>query len=145
MLTVTIKEMTAAAIWAIKIRVDHAVFFIIPHYQKGGDRSCSGHPTFLNFFKSQLRKKFRIEILCHGAASSGSAHILHNGDQRNHQDILVDDSRNIGACGIIGDVSNIGKYPAELGKKALCVISKGGYTRQGTQIETSFAKAGVKQ
>ena len=33
-----------------------------------------------------------------------------------------------------GEISNIGKYTAELGKKALCVISKGGYTRQGTQI-----------
>ena len=43
-----------------------------------------------------------------------------------------------------GEINNIGKYTAWLGKKALCVISQGGYTRQGTQIEASFAKAGVE-
>lgn len=38
-----------------------------------------------------------------------------------------------------GEMDNIGAYTAKLGKKALCVISKGGYARQGAQIEASFA------
>lgn len=38
-----------------------------------------------------------------------------------------------------GEMDNIGAYTAKLGKKALCVISKGGYARQGSQIEASFA------
>ena len=38
-----------------------------------------------------------------------------------------------------GELNNLGKYAADLGKKALCLISSGGYKRQGDQIEKSFA------
>lgn len=39
-----------------------------------------------------------------------------------------------------GELNNLGKYASDLGKKALCLISSGGYKRQGSQIEKSFAK-----
>lgn len=39
-----------------------------------------------------------------------------------------------------GEMNNIGNYAEKLGKKALCVISNGGYQRQGAQIEASFAR-----
>ena len=32
------------------------------------------------------------------------------------------------------EMDNIGSYTKQLGKKALCLISKGGYKRQGNQI-----------
>ena len=34
-----------------------------------------------------------------------------------------------------GELNNIGKYAEKLGKKALCLISAGGYKRQGAAIE----------
>lgn len=37
-----------------------------------------------------------------------------------------------------GEMNNIGAYAEKLGKKVLCLISNGGYKRQGSQIETSF-------
>lgn len=42
-----------------------------------------------------------------------------------------------------GEMNNIGAYADKLGKKALCLISKGGYKRQGAQIEASFDKVGA--
>lgn len=39
-----------------------------------------------------------------------------------------------------GELNNLGRYASDLGKKALCLISSGGYKRQGSQIEKSFAK-----
>lgn len=39
-----------------------------------------------------------------------------------------------------GEMNNIGTYAEKYGKKALCLISNGGYRRQGSQIEESFAK-----
>lgn len=39
-----------------------------------------------------------------------------------------------------GELNNIGKYAEKLGKKALCLISAGGYKRQGAAIESSFSK-----
>lgn len=39
-----------------------------------------------------------------------------------------------------GEMNNIGAYTEKYGKKALCLISAGGYRRQGAQIEASFAK-----
>lgn len=41
------------------------------------------------------------------------------------------------------EMNNIGAYAEKYGKKALCLISSGGYRRQGAQIETSFAKSGA--
>lgn len=41
------------------------------------------------------------------------------------------------------EMNNIGAYAEKYGKKALCLISNGGYRRQGAQIETSFAKSGA--
>ena len=43
-----------------------------------------------------------------------------------------------------GEMNNIGDYAAKFGKKALCLISKGGYGRQGEQIKASFDKAGIE-
>lgn len=40
-----------------------------------------------------------------------------------------------------GEMDNIGVYTEKYGKKALCLISNGGYHRQGAQIEDSFAKS----
>ena len=40
-----------------------------------------------------------------------------------------------------GEMKNIGKYAAEVGKKALVLISQGGYKRIGKTIEDSFAKS----
>ena len=40
-----------------------------------------------------------------------------------------------------GELNNIGEYAEKLGKKALCLISAGGYKRQGAAIENSFSKA----
>ena len=37
-----------------------------------------------------------------------------------------------------GEMNNLGSYAEKLGKKALCLISAGGYRRQGSQIEDSF-------
>ncbi|WP_283684805.1 glycerol dehydrogenase [Parablautia sp. Marseille-Q6255] len=37
-----------------------------------------------------------------------------------------------------GELKNLGKYAANFGKKALCLISPGGYKRQGDEIERSF-------
>ena len=42
------------------------------------------------------------------------------------------------------EMDNIGSYTKQLGKKALCLISKGGYKRQGNQIEKSFEKNEVQ-
>lgn len=39
-----------------------------------------------------------------------------------------------------GEMNNIGAYTAKYGKTALCLISSGGYRRQGAQIEESFSK-----
>ena len=39
-----------------------------------------------------------------------------------------------------GEMNNLGSYAAGVGKKALILISKGGYKRQGAQIEASFAE-----
>ena len=38
-----------------------------------------------------------------------------------------------------GEMKNIGTYAAKCGKKALVLISQGGYRRIGTMIEESFA------
>ncbi|MGN1277640.1 MAG: glycerol dehydrogenase [Floccifex sp.] len=38
------------------------------------------------------------------------------------------------------EMDHIGSYSLKLGKKALCLISKGGYKRQGSQIEKSFER-----
>jgi len=38
-----------------------------------------------------------------------------------------------------GELKNLGKYAVNLGKKALCLISPGGYKRQGNEIESSFS------
>ncbi|MBR2187787.1 MAG: glycerol dehydrogenase [Eubacterium sp.] len=38
-----------------------------------------------------------------------------------------------------GELSNLGSYAEKYGKKALCLISEGGFRRQGRQIEDSFA------
>ena len=38
-----------------------------------------------------------------------------------------------------GEMKNIGTYAANCGKKALVLISKGGYKRIGKMIEDSFA------
>lgn len=43
-----------------------------------------------------------------------------------------------------GEMNNIGSYAEKYGKKALCLISSGGYRRQGAQIEASFAKSGAE-
>lgn len=40
----------------------------------------------------------------------------------------------------VGEMNNIGNYTEKYGKRALCLISNGGYKRQGAQIEASFAK-----
>ena len=40
-----------------------------------------------------------------------------------------------------GAMNDIGEYSAKLGKKALCIISEGGYKRSGQQIEKSFEAA----
>lgn len=37
-----------------------------------------------------------------------------------------------------GEMKNIGKYAAAAGKKALVLISQGGYKRIGKMIEDSF-------
>ena len=39
-----------------------------------------------------------------------------------------------------GEMKNIGKYAAAAGKKALVLISQGGYKRIGKMIEDSFAE-----
>ena len=44
----------------------------------------------------------------------------------------------------IGEMDNIGSYAENYGRKALCLISNGGYRRQGAQIEASFAKSGAE-
>ena len=44
----------------------------------------------------------------------------------------------------IGEMDNIGSYAEKYGRKALCLISNGGYRRQGAQIEASFAKSGAE-
>ena len=41
-------------------------------------------------------------------------------------------------------MDNIGSYAEKYGRKALCLISNGGYRRQGAQIEASFAKSGAE-
>ena len=38
-----------------------------------------------------------------------------------------------------GELKNLGKYATNLGKKALCLISAGGYKRHGNEIESSFS------
>lgn len=43
-----------------------------------------------------------------------------------------------------GEMSRIGTYAEKYGKKALCLISNGGYRRQGAQIEASFSKAAAE-
>ena len=40
-----------------------------------------------------------------------------------------------------GEMKNLGTYAAKSGKKALVLISKGGYKRIGKTIEESFAEA----
>lgn len=40
-----------------------------------------------------------------------------------------------------GEMKNIGTYAAKCGKKALVLISQGGYRRIGTMIEESFREA----
>ncbi len=40
-------------------------------------------------------------------------------------------------------MDHIGAYAEKYGKKALCLISNGGYRRQGAQIEQSFAQSGA--
>ena len=40
-----------------------------------------------------------------------------------------------------GEMNRIGSYAERLGSKALCLISRGGYARQGAQIEASFARS----
>ena len=42
-----------------------------------------------------------------------------------------------------GELNNLGKYAADLGKAALVLISEGGKRRSGADIEQSFAAAGV--
>lgn len=39
-----------------------------------------------------------------------------------------------------GEIRNLGTYAEKLGKKALCLISNGGYKRHGADIEGSFDK-----
>lgn len=43
-----------------------------------------------------------------------------------------------------GELKNIGSYAEKLGKKALCLISSGGYERQGANIEESFSKTSAE-
>ena len=43
-----------------------------------------------------------------------------------------------------GEMKNIGTYAAGYGKKALILISNGGYKRIGAEIEESFAKTDCK-
>ena len=43
-----------------------------------------------------------------------------------------------------GEMNNLGNYAEKLGKKALCLISKGGYSRQGAQIEESFRETSAE-
>ena len=40
-----------------------------------------------------------------------------------------------------GEMKNLGTYAAKSGKKALVLISKGGYKRIGKTIEESFAES----
>ena len=42
-----------------------------------------------------------------------------------------------------GELSNVGKYTSSLGKKALVLISHGGYKRTGALIEKSFNASGI--
>ena len=39
-----------------------------------------------------------------------------------------------------GELKNIGNYASKYGKKALAIISKGGYKREGSTVEDSFKK-----
>ena len=43
-----------------------------------------------------------------------------------------------------GEMKKIGTYASNCGKKALVLISKGGYKRIGKMIEDSFAEVHVK-
>ena len=42
-----------------------------------------------------------------------------------------------------GEFKNIGNYASKYGKKALAIISKGGYKREGSTVEDSFKKEGI--
>ena len=42
-----------------------------------------------------------------------------------------------------GELKNIGNYASKYGKKALAIISKGGYKREGSTVEDSFKKEGI--
>ena len=42
-----------------------------------------------------------------------------------------------------GELKNIGNYASKYGKKALAIISKGGYKREGSTAEDSFKKEGI--
>ena len=42
-----------------------------------------------------------------------------------------------------GEMNRIGEYAKKYGTRVLCLISNGGYNRQGKQIEESFREAGV--
>ena len=42
-----------------------------------------------------------------------------------------------------GELKNIGTYASKYGKKALAIISKGGYKREGSTVEDSFKKEGI--
>ena len=42
-----------------------------------------------------------------------------------------------------GEMNRIGSYVEKLGKKALCIISKGGQKRHGEQIRSSFDSSGA--
>ena len=40
-----------------------------------------------------------------------------------------------------GEMDRLGSYVEKLGKKALCIISKGGQKRHGEQIKASFSSS----